>query len=243
MQRIVTTGDWYEDSAVDMTALGRALYAERGKLAKLYRREYGTNARHWCWAELVRVGVEISPPTARPGQFLQPVAPEFQMVSPQWYGTKHGPAWLWGFTGETWGNGVAWSQSTGDTFTLPAIGTASCAVVNAGNTPIDNAILHITAGAAALNTLQVITHDPLTSAVAAHLLFDDPIPAGATLIIDCGARSVRLAGVSRYADFSIGFDHALAGWLRLYPGTTTITVTYTTSAAGSMMVEFYDGHE
>jgi hypothetical protein len=244
MQLITATGDWFVDHAVDMTALGKALYAERGKLAKLYRREYGTSARHWCWAELVRVGVEISPPTARPGQMVQPVTPEFQMVSPSWYGVKHGPAWLWAQPmpqPDQWGSGVAWSQATGDTFVLPITPGPTHAVVNGGNAPVDNAILRITAGAAALNTLSITSYE--NGQVRGHLLFDVPVPAGATLVIDCGARSVMLGGISRYADFRVADDHRLAGWLRLYPGTTTLAVTYTTTTAASLMVEYNDGYE
>ena len=239
MQTITATGDWYVDAAVDMTTLARALYAERGKLAKLYRRAYGTADRQWCWAELVRVGGEISPPTARPGQMVQPVTPEFQMVSPSWYGTKHGPAWLWA-DGQTWGS-VAWNQAAGDTFTLPISPGPTHAVVNGGNTVVDNAIVRITAGAAALNTLSITSYE--NGQVRAHLLFDAPVPAGATLVIDCGARSVILGGISRYADFRVADDHKLAGWLRLYPGTTTLAVSYTTTTAGQMMLEYNDGFE
>lgn len=241
MTRISTTGEFVTTTAVDMDALGRALYGERGKLGKLYRRMSGSLERHWCWAELMRVGADNTPDTF----LVQPVAPEFLMISPCWYGPRHGAAWLWG-QGEHWGSGVVWDQNAGDTYVLPAgaPATPSIDVVNNGNFHVDNAILTITASATDPIEEPIFfgTEYP-SGTTSASLIFHADIPATKQLIIDCGARSVMLDGVDAYDDLELDSDHALGGWLRLFPGTTTIGFLYTAVAAGSLLVSFGEGEE
>lgn len=241
--RISASGEFLlETAATDIEVLGKALYRKRGEARKLYRHTRGTEEAHWCWAELMRVGSDTTPDTA----FVQPVAPEFLMYSPCWYGSHHG--------GETWelddgvllDTGRTLDEADGDVFTLPSGSPAlpEIAVVNGGNFHIDNAILTITASATdpitgdlRFGTLDPDGHD------SASLIFYADIPATKSLVIDCGARTVLLDGVDAYADLEIQSDHALGGWLRLYPGTTTIGFTYTAAADATLVVDFSDGQE
>jgi hypothetical protein len=241
MQTITTSGEFVVETPVDMIELARALYGERGKLGKLYRRLW-SGERHWCWAELLSVGAELGPPSA----FVQPVAPEFQMISASWFGGQHGAAWRWGEVagGDDWGSGVVWDQAEGDSFDILASRTNDDFLIeNGGNVPVDNAILTISASAThAITDLQIITEDP-EGLTDGWLIFNADVPATKNLVIDCGAKRITIDNVSVYSDLEIGAAHKLAGWLRLYPGTTTITLGYSTGADGTLLIEFSEGHE
>jgi hypothetical protein len=239
--RIAATGEWVADEPVDIEELGESLYRLRGEAKKLYRRTKGeTEQVHWCWAELMRINAENTPDTF----LVQPVAPEWTMYSPCWYGDHHG--------GETWeldsgvelDTGRTLDEAEGDVYTLPSgtLATYEAEVINAGNFHIDNAILRITAGADPITSLVFGTEYP-EGRTDADLSFDADIPAGQSLVIDCGARSVKLNGVSVYEDFLIGDDHKLAGWLRLYPGTNTIGFLYTSDDDVTLTMDFSDGME
>lgn len=69
----------------------------------------------------------------------------------------------------------------------------------------------------------------------------DPAPAGATIVIDCAALSVKQGSTDKYNNFTINSPHALDGWLILDPGSNTITIT---QGAGNLQttIKWYDAY-
>jgi hypothetical protein len=62
-------------------------------------------------------------------------------------------------------------------------------------------------------------------------------------VVDCGARSIKNNGVDAYSGLTLNAGHTTAPWLRLAPGSNTVTITYSGNADASATVTFsyYDG--
>lgn len=241
LTRITTTGEFVEDEPIDIEQLAYDLYAMRGTLDKLYRRTKGSEVVHWCWAELIRIGAENTADTF----LVQPVAPEFQMISPCWYGNHH--------SGETWtlGSGVGLDtgrvldEADGDVFTLAAgvtemtVVARTSNIVNDGNYPIDNAVFTFTASAT-----HAVLHPIILEVLGqTQIYINEDIPATKSLVVDCGQRSIKLDGADIYSSLEVQSAHKLAGWVRLSPGTTPLITTFHTGADFTLTVGFSDGHE
>lgn len=236
--RITTTGEYYGDAIANVEAWLFDIKRKRGELGKLYRRTKATEQAQWCWAELTRVSTENNVNTI----FEQPAGLDFTMISPCWNGTHHSGAGWELDSGVHLDTGRALDE--GETYILPAgtLATGEVDAVNAGNFHVDNAILTITAGTEDVTSLVFGTEYP-EGRTDADLSFVATIPAGQSLVIDCGARSVLLNGVDAYDDLVIGEDHKLVGLLRLYPGTTTIGFLTTSDDDITVTLDYSDGHE
>jgi hypothetical protein len=126
------------------------------------------------------------------------------------------------------------------TFTLdelPGANTQTILVDNSGNRTVTNAIVTFQAGGDQVTSVRVICG-------ACDWAFWRTIPAGQSLVVDCGARTVHLEGVDSYANFELQTAHATGNWLELLADTNIVTVEAPTSAAdANIQILFYDGWE
>lgn len=93
----------------------------------------------------------------------------------------------------------------------------SLAVANAGNVPMDDAVISIA------RETGTVTQVTITAAGIA-LRWTGSLGAGQTLVIDCERQTVRVNGVDAYAGFSLLPSHSANGWLPLRTGMTAVSV-------------------
>lgn len=231
------SGELMGETQAEVLTQSDALRAKRGRRAKLYARVDDESVR-WVWARLRDVSI-----TRRPEHVLfLPVALQFDVTSPVWYGDRHGAGWVLD-DGEVLDTGLVLDEATDDVFVLTHSILTAFEVVNAGNAPINNAILTITAGSADMTDLEIYTYGNEPFAVNGHLTFAATIPAAGSLVIDAGRLSITNSGIDAYDDLTIEADHTLPGWVRLDPGATVVTIEFTSTQNATATFSFHDGYE
>jgi len=137
----------------------------------------------------------------------------FRILSPNWYGANQ--------------------TSQGGSFSG---GTATITATNQGNCFINNALILITAPATATDTTTLT----ITKTDQTELIYTNTLTAGDNLIIDCGIRSIHKNGADDYLNLNFGSSHRLADWLRIEPGSNTITIIFDGSDL-DIYLNYYDG--
>lgn len=131
-------------------------------------------------------------------------------------------------------------QGTAHDLTVPMDGLPKTInMANGGNAPVSNVILTLTAGAVAITSVGI----GMTG--KSYFRWTGSLGAGKALVIDCGARSVRLAGVNAYAGFALGASHTIDDWLRLEPGSNPVIVGLSgggSLADATLRYQYADGH-
>lgn len=121
--------------------------------------------------------------------------------------------------------------------TVPALVTLTTnpqvvSVTNGGNVAVDDAVVTVTAGSAAITALTI-------ESGSAKWSWTGTLAIGKALIVDAGAWSVTNDGVDAYAGFAFDAIHALPGILRINPGTHNVAVSRTGGGTGSTIaIEF-----
>jgi len=123
---------------------------------------------------------------------------------------------------------------------------------NSGN----EAVVTYTNGGNTNNTSPIITIAATGDDIeAVHLAcnvcawtYTGVVPAGSQLVIDCGARSVRNAGIGDYNGLTFDSTHRTSEWMILEPGVNMIVYTIQTKNQGStppptINFDFYDAWE
>jgi hypothetical protein len=103
-------------------------------------------------------------------------------------------------------------------------------ITNAGNINVDDAIVTVTAGDAALTVIGV---DVSGTGWRSRWIWTGTLAAGAALVVNAGEWSVKNAANDAYAGFVFQTEHTLAGMFRLAPGANNVAVGYTGGGAGS----------
>jgi hypothetical protein len=206
-----------EEVANTLATLGTKFQAIRalvGSRDKLYRSLDGTSGTQWAYARLVNMQA------SRDGnqQLAVPYTLRFLVYSPAWNGTSH--------------------TATAALGTEP---TTEIAVYNAGDAPVRNAVLTITA------STSDITDVTLAANGETSITWSGTLGGGNDLVIDCGAGSVTNSAADAYSGFSYGAGHTVSYWLSLgAEATTTLTITRTAAStgdvAGLVTVTYYDGY-
>lgn len=226
-------GELMASTRTELQTLADALLALREKRAELYVRLPDDTVRSMT----ARCDNVIMPTTYQHSLFV-PVEIIWSGLDPYWKGEQHGGGWLWD-GGELWDSGAVWNEATGNVFALVAGVGAVIAVVNSGNAPLVRPILSITAGSAAITTLEITATLPDGEI---DLLFAPDIAAGKTLVIDQGRRIVTNDGVDARGDLVRDPTHTIAEWLRFEPGTTNVTIAIAGGGAGATAtVSGFDG--
>ena len=107
-------------------------------------------------------------------------------------------------------------------------------VTNRGNGICYDPVITITAGTNAITALTIATS-------TTDIDWTGNIASGQSLVIDCGAKSIKENGVNDYVGFAYGGSHTANGWLELPPGDTAITISRTGGSTDSIVqVDFQD---
>jgi len=137
---------------------------------------------------------------------------EFVMVSPCWNGTHR--------------NTLEYLDNSPKVISCP----------NAGDYPVSNTIITLTAAGSA------ITNILIGVSAQFEINWAGTLAATKSLVIDCGALSVKNDGVDAYSGFSRTANHKINEWLRMYVGYNNITVTRTGGNNSSAITfDYYDG--
>ncbi len=107
---------------------------------------------------------------------------------------------------------------------------------NAGNAAVSDPVITITAPGGGS-----ITNPTLSIAGQVQLVWTGTIPAGQSLVIDCGALSVKLNGVASYSGFSLGAGHAIEDWCSIPSGGATVSLTFSGTTGGTLRLQYSDG--
>lgn len=195
----------------------RALHRTRAKLWRTWATENG-EALEWTWARLVDMPAEREADMER----HLPLELTFRMLSPDWYGERHGVGWTFD-DGEYFDDGLYFDSADDTLFNL----TSPIQVVtvpNNGHVKVNNVVITITAAGSPITAVE-IEHNAFS--LHHHLKYDGAIAVGQSLVIDCGAQSVKNNGVEDYANFSLDNDHESEEWFTLFQGDTEVTVLRT----------------
>jgi len=220
-----------DDAAALQTTLA-ALFGMRGKRAKLYRRLLSDkNAIQWAWARLTRVPM----PSGPSGQTTHiPLSFQFDILS-TWRGHYHT---RWTLNNGYFLNDGLYLNDGEFVETMSGASPHVITVTNAGNGICYDPVITITAGAAPITALTIAT------AGGTDIDWTGNIAIGDSLVIDCGAKSIKDDGVNAYVGFSYGGSHTANGWLELPPGDTAITIYRTGGSTDStVQVDFRDTWE
>lgn len=168
----------------------------------------------WQWARLTDIQFRRTPRDV----YVQPVRCTFEIKDPGWRGNKFDT-----------------------TFVLDEISTGfptqTIQFENNGNRTVTDPIVQITAGSSQVASVQITSG-------SCDWAFWKAIPAGQSLVVDCGARTVHLNGVDTYINFELQPTHATGNWLEIIEGSNFVTVNAVTSASdATIQIIFYDGWE
>jgi hypothetical protein len=112
--------------------------------------------------------------------------------------------------------------------------TAVC--TNSGNARVTHGIVTITAAGS------VITQVKVAVSGVSEIQWTGTLAVGASLVIDCGARTIRNAGADAYAGFALTANHLVTDWLRLEAGANSVVISRTGgSTASAAAVNYNDG--
>lgn len=115
-----------------------------------------------------------------------------------------------------------------------------------GNAAIDDLVITVTAGGAAITALEItnVTSEATAGGVDTEICdisYDGTIVAGKSLVIDCGAYSVENDGSDAMTNLTRETGHEVDGLFELRPGVVnTITVTFTGGSTDSTAMIQYE---
>lgn len=213
----------YEDTRTEIREALDDLKALAGCKEKLYYRTLDSDEIRWLYARL-----EIVEAPREPGDvWTQDVILNWITERPIWNGAMRGS---WYFDdGHYFDDGLYFDE--GSTTTTLNTSPKTATVNNGGNAAVEDAIITVTAGSAAITALKI--ERKIGATIYEQLEFSGTIAAGNSLVIDVGAWSVLNNGVDAFDDLDLGADHASESWLRLLPGDNSIVVTFTGGSTDS----------
>lgn len=213
-----------------MLAELRALKAKIGSRDRLFRRAQASGEIEWSWARLVNVRSE----RGVGDRYMLDVDIDFSVISPTWYGSRHGDGWLLD-AGEYLDAGLDLDEEGSDVWTLYG-STTNVVINNGGNAIVKNAILRIIPGSAPITAVTV------SKSGQTEITYTGTINPSQVLEIDCGAWSVKNNGVDDYDGLTYGSGHVIDGLLRLDPGANTIGIVKVGGNIDDRVIfEFCDG--
>lgn len=221
--QITITGTIKEENAASTWTVFQQWCAKQGKRGKL-KRTIPDGTEQWTMARLLTV---ISDNSYEGFSSVAVVTMTFEQIYCSWIGKTY-INWCLN-DGYKLNNGNLLNNSK--TFTLTA-GIRTIALENAGLVEEKDLVLTITAGSSAIPSGLSITGG------GSSLTFNQSIASGKSLVIDCGARSVKNNSVDAYAALVINAAHSVDGWIVLQPGTTILTFSGT--AAMTIQTNYSD---
>lgn len=171
------------------TALETQYYALRalfGKRDLLYRQRSDTETWEWCVARVVNVSSQRRIENLR----MLDVSLDFQMISPTWFGARHGAGWTLD-SGEYFDTGLVLDEGD-DVITLSSASVTGT-VSNGGSAAVRNCeVIFSPPGGYLLETPvleRLVSGNPVEK-----FTVDVDIPYGCELTVDCGRFTVVVSG-------------------------------------------------
>lgn len=200
-------------SPADLEERQIAIDRQLGRAGRLWRKWRASLALQWCYARFTSLEGESAP-----GQMVyQPIVMEFTRTSP-------------------WFAELASTQQV-----VLGVTPYSFVVTRdvAANAPVFDAIITVTAQGVGITDLVV---ENTTN--GSYIRFTGAtIAVGKSLVIDCGAGTVKNDGANAIAYFSLGAGHAIPDWLRLEAGGSVNTIRVTRTGGGSNSTIRFDFYE
>ena len=191
----------------------QAIAGALGKAGRLWRKWLGSEIRHWCYARFTALEGEKAQ-----GQLAyQPIVMEFTRTSP-WF-----------------------AESASTQQVVLGVTPYSFVVTRdtASNAPVFDAVITVTAQGVGITDLVIEN-----TANGSYIRFTGAtIAVSKSLVIDCGAGTVKNDGVNAIAYFSLGANHAIPDWLRLEAGGSVNTIRVTRAGGGSNSTIRFDWYE
>lgn len=103
----------------------------------------------------------------------------------------------------------------------------SFTLTNGGNAQVRDVVITVMAVGTAITQIYVVRSGLV------EMRWQGTIAPGSSLVIDTGARSVKLDGADAYDGFSLQAGHIIGDWLRLGPGDNTVLISRTGGGATS----------
>ncbi len=130
--------------------------------------------------------------------------------------------------------GATWKAAAGSSSTtaLTTSSTKTANVETLGNGPVEDAVITVTA------TGTITSFRLYSTALGVDWTWTGSLTAGQSLVVDCGALTVRKQGVDAYSGFALNAGHTAAGWLPLAAGSNTLLMV--ANQAGSCVITYYD---
>ena len=128
--------------------------------------------------------------------------------------------------------GLFWDAAALTT-TLTGGAATTVSVTNGGNIAVEDVIITLTAGDAAITVATITIAAQYVKWTWTGAGANPSIAVGKSLVIDCGALTVKDDGADAYLYFAIDPTHAIVPWLRLAPGANSVVVTLTGGGTGS----------
>lgn len=210
-----------------------ALRGAVGTRALLYRRAADNETVHTCTARLV--SAPMTWPYTQRGWFE--VDLNFMQLTP-WRGAFHEPEWYLD-TGVLLDDGHELDESVAVVWDTAV---KQVATVNAGNLPVNDVTLTMTAGGTAITSILITVYDGTTGEIYAQLQWLGTLAAGKSLVIDSGAFSILNDGVSNYGNLALTASHKVDHWLQVRPGTQGLAlVRFGGNASSTFYLNYRDG--
>jgi hypothetical protein len=214
-----------------------ALKALQGTRNHLYRRMPDGTVQ-WITARLVTL---TSQRRVENINYLD-LSMTFSSSEYHWHGNHHGPGWDLD-EGYRLDEGLVLDEAVGDVFVFPAADNVE--VYNYGTYPVRNVIMTIDPGGVTITELTII-HARTEGSTS--LKWTGSLVAGHTLVIDCGAFTVRnYSAPTTYVDAFTGLTresgHSMAEWVILDAVYNNIALTRTGGdGSATITFDFSDGY-
>ncbi len=156
--------------------------------------------------------LRVEVPAGRGTPTSDEISLDFELEAGPWYGLAHS-----------------------DTILVDA-SPKTIAAANGGNARVTNPVITITAAGSAITRIKIAVSG------VSELQWDGSLAVAKSLVIDCGARSIKNNGIDAYAGLTLTANHRISDWLRLEPGNNSVVITRTGGDnASSVRLQYSDG--
>lgn len=185
-----------------------ALRGMVGKRDQLWRRRDEDGAMQWRTARLL--SVETKQDTEHWAAEVAEATATFETAQGTWRG----------------------ESAVTDTTGLNTNITKGQTVAVLGNAPVEDAVITLTASGT------VTSFRVRNTAMGVDWTWTGSLTPGQALVVDCGAMTVRAAGVDAYGGFVLNAGHTAAGWLPLAVGDNSLLLL--ANAAATCVITHYN---
>jgi len=181
----------------------------------------------WAYARLVNV----SPEMVATDRLVITFAAQWQMLS-IWNGDALGAT--------STANALLFANGLyGDMAQATTISALPIELYNSGNAPVHDPGIVVQAGSADITAFTLTMTGSVTPTGISEMEFSGTVLAGANLVIDCGARTIKNNGTDAFAYWRRTANHTTDKWATVPPGASSWTMDATGGAGDSLILFTY----